>query len=68
MGGYQLDSKGSAPMQNKDPQFALVADDDLVRRSQSEDNAAFAELIGRHHTSCSKLALSILREQIGRRG
>jgi RNA polymerase sigma-70 factor, ECF subfamily len=40
-----------------------LTDTELVTLSQQGDNHAFAELIGRHYTSCLKLALSILRDK-----
>ncbi|MCX6594903.1 MAG: sigma-70 family RNA polymerase sigma factor [Acidobacteria bacterium] len=40
-----------------------IADEELVGFAQQGDNAAFAELVRRHQTSCFKLALSILRDR-----
>jgi RNA polymerase sigma-70 factor (ECF subfamily) len=50
-------------MQNKSEEFAGLPDDQLVRQSQHGDDRAFAELIRRHQSSCTKLALSILRDR-----
>ncbi|MDX2154266.1 MAG: sigma-70 family RNA polymerase sigma factor [Bryobacteraceae bacterium] len=50
-------------MQNQHTQFASLADDELVTLAQQGDDRAFAELIQRHYNSCSKLALSILRDK-----
>lgn len=44
------------------PVFAGVTDDRLVVMAQGGDNAAFAELIERHQSTCKRLALSILRD------
>lgn len=41
--------------------FAEIADDQLVVRAQNGDNAAFAELIERHQSTCKRLAMSILK-------
>lgn len=45
------------------PEFVGVPDDELVVKAQSGENAAFAELIERHMTTCKRLAVSILRDQ-----
>jgi RNA polymerase sigma-70 factor (ECF subfamily) len=44
------------------PTFAETADDQLVALAQNGDNAAFAELIERHQTTCKRLAVSILKD------
>lgn len=49
-------------MQNHN-QYSQTPDEDLVNLAQRGDNNAFAELIQRHYNSCSKLALSILRDK-----
>jgi len=43
--------------------LSLRSDEELVIAAQAGDGGAFAELIGRHRTSCLKLALSILRDR-----
>lgn len=40
-----------------------MRDDQLVTSAQRGDDNAFAELIRRHRSSCTKLALSILRDR-----
>lgn len=50
-------------MQNKSEDFAGLLDDQLVSRSQRGNEQAFEELIRRHQSSCTKLALSILRDR-----
>lgn len=45
-------------MQNPAREFT---DDALVKLAQEGDDAAFAELVRRHQSACSKLAFSILR-------
>ncbi len=50
-------------MQNKSEQYAGVGDDQLVRQSQAGDQHSFSELIRRHQSSCTKLALSVLRDR-----
>lgn len=49
-------------MRTYNPIFIGMADDQLVVKAQDGDNAAFAELIERHQTTCKRLALSILRD------
>ena len=49
-------------MQNHTP-YSKTPDEDLVTLAQRGDNNAFAELIQRHYNSCSKLAISILRDR-----
>ncbi len=50
-------------MQNQEVPSERIPDEMLVRMAQAGDNAAFAELVVRHQNSCSKLALSILRDK-----
>jgi len=50
-------------MQNQKPIPHAVPDEELVTRAQQGDDTAFAELLQRHHSSCLKLALSILRDR-----
>lgn len=49
-------------MQNMDGYGGLL-DDQLVTMAQGADGVAFSELIRRHRSSCTKLALSILRDR-----
>jgi RNA polymerase sigma-70 factor (ECF subfamily) len=58
-----MDSQEFGQMQNRRGRHPAGPDDFLVRRCQSGDNQAFAELIKRHHRSAMKLALSILRDR-----
>src|SRR5216683_3001220 len=50
-------------MQYQDAKYSPLPDEDLVTMAQQGDNGAFAELIQRHQSSCTKLALSILRDK-----
>ena len=50
-------------MQNQEVPSEKIPDEILVKMAQAGDNAAFAELVVRHQNSCSKLALSILRDK-----
>lgn len=54
-------------MQNQVREYSQTistqSDDALVKMSQEGNDAAFAELISRHHSTCAKLAFSILREK-----
>lgn len=50
-------------MQKNSMELKKIADEELVGFAQQGDNAAFAELVRRHQTSCFKLALSILRDR-----
>jgi RNA polymerase sigma-70 factor (ECF subfamily) len=50
-------------MRDHDGRPERTPDATLVRMAQGGDNAAFAELIQRHQSSCSKLAFSILRDK-----
>ncbi len=50
-------------IQNRRQGFVGIPDEDLVDRAQKGDQAAFAELVERHYNSCTKLALSILRDK-----
>jgi len=50
-------------VQECSPTVASLADDALVKLAQDGDEAAFAELVRRHHSACAKLAFSILREK-----
>jgi RNA polymerase sigma-70 factor (ECF subfamily) len=50
-------------MQNHDVPHEKSSDESLVSLAQAGDNAAFAELIRRHQSNCSKLAFSILRDR-----
>src|SRR5260370_28602346 len=50
-------------MQYHDAKYSPLPDEDLVTMAQQGDNGAFAELIERHRSSCTKLALSILRDR-----
>ncbi len=45
------------------PDFADLADDQLVVMAQAGDNVAFSELVARHQSTCKRMALSILRDQ-----
>ena len=47
----------------KNPEYLRVPDSDLVVRAQGGDDAAYSELVARHHTNCTKLAMSILRNR-----
>lgn len=49
-------------MQNQG-KFAMLTDEALVPAAQQGDNEALAELIQRHHSACSKIAFSILRDR-----
>ncbi len=49
-------------MQNQ-IRYKEMPDEELVILAQRGDNSAFADLIERHHNSCSKLAMSILRDK-----
>ncbi|HEX4229936.1 MAG TPA: sigma-70 family RNA polymerase sigma factor [Bryobacteraceae bacterium] len=57
-----MDSQQTLQMQNTTI-YADIADEKLVKLCQHGDNAAFAELMSRHKTAASKLALSILRDK-----
>ena len=50
-------------MQNQEGPSEIIPDEMLVKMAQAGENAAFAELIVRHQSNCSKLALSILRDK-----
>jgi RNA polymerase sigma-70 factor (ECF subfamily) len=50
-------------IQNRRQAFTGITDEQLVDRAQRGDQAAFAELVERHYSSCLKLALSILRDK-----
>ncbi|HEY3443890.1 MAG TPA: sigma-70 family RNA polymerase sigma factor [Paludibaculum sp.] len=50
-------------MRVHNPELAGVLDDQLVVMAQGGDNVAFTELVERHQPTCSRLALSILRDQ-----
>ena len=50
-------------MQNHEVPPERIPDEMLVKMAQAGDNAAFAELVVRHQSNCSKLALSILRDK-----
>lgn len=50
-------------MQNIGNGTAELRDDELVTNAQQGDDNSFAELIRRHRSSCTKLALSILRDR-----
>ena len=47
----------------KNPDFIALRDEDLVKRAQSGDHPAFAELIERHQGMAQKMAYSILRDR-----
>lgn len=51
-------------MQNQRSKALMnVEDEELVIRSQNGDSAAFSELVERHHSSCLRLAVTILRNR-----
>ncbi len=50
-------------MQNRVVPSERIPDEMLVKMAQAGDNAAFAELVVRHQSNCSKMALSILRDK-----
>lgn len=50
-------------MRTYNPIFIGMADDQLVVKAQDGDNAAFAELIERHQTTCKRLAYSVLKDR-----
>jgi RNA polymerase sigma-70 factor (ECF subfamily) len=50
-------------IQNRRQAFTGITVEQLVDRAQRGDQAAFAELVERHYSSCLKLALSILRDK-----
>jgi len=47
----------------KNSVFANVDDSELVSLAQQGNDEAFSELVTRHRTTCSKLAMSILRNR-----
>jgi RNA polymerase sigma-70 factor, ECF subfamily len=47
----------------RNPEFAEVTDESLVRQAQAGDNSAFEALMARHQRNAHRLALSILRNQ-----
>jgi RNA polymerase sigma-70 factor (ECF subfamily) len=49
-------------MQNVQADLTNLPDDELVVMAQRRNNAAFAVLMNRHYQSCSKLAVTILRD------
>lgn len=57
-----MDSQQNLRMQ-KTTSYVDVTDHRLVELCQRGDNAAFAELMKRHHVAASKLAFSILRDK-----
>ena len=50
-------------MQRPIQEFSGFTDDQLVTMAQTGNDQAFADLIRRHQSSCTKLALSILRDR-----
>ena len=59
-----LDSRIRDVMQNQQQSDHCAEPDEvLVTLAQAGNNQAFATLIERHHSSCSKLAYSILRDK-----
>lgn len=58
----RIERGNGLPMRIYNQAFAGIPDDELVVKAQNGDNAAFAELIERHQTTCKRLALSILRD------
>jgi RNA polymerase sigma-70 factor, ECF subfamily len=47
----------------KNPDFAVSRDEELVVAAQAGDHAAFAELIERHQATAMKMAISVLRDR-----